>query len=105
VLGSLALLLLYEAKSLLIGEAADPEVVEAIRAAALKHDGVDRVGEVLTVHTSPEMVTCIISADFDDALSARDVERIVFSIEKNVSAEFPMIARIYVRPSDSNDIS
>lgn len=104
VLGALAILLLYEAKSLLIGEAADPEVVEAIRAAALSHDGIERVDEVLTLHSSPEMVTCIISADFDDSISARDVEVLVSAIEKRVASEFPIIARVYVRPSDAKDV-
>ena len=103
VLGALAILLLHEAKSLLIGEAADEEVVEAIRAAALSHDGIERVDEVLTLHSSPEMVTCIISADFDDSISARDVEVLVAAIEAKVASAFPIIARVYVRPSDQKD--
>jgi cation diffusion facilitator family transporter len=98
VLGVLAAVLLFEAKGLLIGEAADPVLVEAIRACALAHKGIDAVHDVMTLHSSPEMVTVIISADFDDAISAREVERIVRDIELQVAAQFPIVARVYVRP-------
>lgn len=101
VLGALALILLYEAKGLLIGESADPQLVAAIRATAAAHTGVVRVHEVLTVHSAPTMVTVIISADFDDTITARDVERIVLAIETDVSSRFPLVARVYVRPRDS----
>ncbi len=103
VLGALALLLLFEAKSLLIGEAADPELVGAINRLAASHAGVVKVHEVLTLHSAPTMVTVIISADFDDTLTARQVERIVASIETQVSQYFPIVARVYVRPCDLQD--
>lgn len=100
VLGVLAILLLYEAKGLLIGESADPKVVEAIAKCAAAHDGIVAVHEVLTLHSSPEMVTVIISADFDDSISARAVEGIVADIERQVAQAFPIVARVYVRPQD-----
>ena len=95
VLGVLAVLLLYEAKGLLIGESADPRVVGAIARCAAAHKGIVAVHEVLTLHSSPEMVTVIISADFDDSISARAVETIVGDIERQVSLSFPIVARVY----------
>ena len=100
----LAVLLLYEAKGLLIGEAADPRVVAAIARCAAAHDGIVSVHEVLTLHSSPEMVTVIISADFDDSISARAVEGIVADIERQVSENFPIVARVYVRPQDQRTL-
>ncbi|MES2147208.1 MAG: cation diffusion facilitator family transporter, partial [Pseudomonadota bacterium] len=55
VLGLTALLLAYESKGLLIGEAADPDLVRALRRLACSKDGVVGVGHVLTVHSSPEI--------------------------------------------------
>ena len=104
VLGVLAVLLLYEAKGLLIGESADPRVVEAIARCAAAHKGIVAVHEVLTLHSSPEMVTVIISADFDDSITARAVETIVADIERQVSLSFPIVARVYVRPQDKRTI-
>ena len=100
VLGMLAGLLLYEAKGLLIGEAADPELVAAIRDCAASHAGIETVHEVMTLHSAPTLVTAIISADFTDTMTARDVERIVAAIERQVAASFPIVARVYVRPQD-----
>ena len=100
VLGVLAALLLYEAKGLLIGEAADPELVARIRSCAEGHTGIEAVHDVMTLHSSPTMVTVIISADFTDTLTARDVERIVAAIESEIATSFPIVARVYVRPQD-----
>ncbi|MEO0032399.1 MAG: hypothetical protein RIS94_2157 [Pseudomonadota bacterium] len=104
VLGVLAVVLLYEAKGLLIGESADPQLVAAIRACAAAHPGIVRVHEVLTLHSAPTMVTTIISADFEDSMTARDVERIVLAIERDVATRYPILSRVYVRPRDSSTI-
>ena len=100
VLGVIAVTLIFEAKGLLIGEAADPELVEAIRSCAQEHPGVRAVHEVLTVHQAPDMVVSVISADFDDAITARAVEQTVRDIEAAVAARFPVVTRVYVRPLD-----
>jgi cation diffusion facilitator family transporter len=98
VLGAMAILLVIEAKSLLIGESADPALVEAIRASAQAHAGVEKVLDVLTVHHAPDQIVAVISADFENHISAADVERIVRDIEAQVAIEFPVVTRLYVRP-------
>ena len=98
ILGVLAVLLLYEAKSLLIGESAHPRLIAAIRNCAAAHHGIVAVHDVMTLHSAPDMVTAIISADFDDKISAREVEGIVAEIERQVAAGFPIVARVFVRP-------
>ncbi len=102
VLGAIAILLLYEAKSLLIGESADPQLVEAISRCAAGHKGIVRIHEVLTLHAAPDQVTAIISADFEDSITARQVEEIVSDIEASVAKAYPIIARVFVRPMDSS---
>jgi cation diffusion facilitator family transporter len=98
VLTAVAIILCIEAKGLLIGESADPALIEALRLSAETHDGVTKVHDVLTVHHAPDQVVSVISADFDDDISAGDVERIVRDIEAKVAADFPIITRLYVRP-------
>jgi cation diffusion facilitator family transporter len=98
VLAAVAIILVVESKGLLIGESADPELVEALRASALSHDGVDAVHDVLTVHHAPDQIVAIISADFDDRISAGEVERIVRDIEAKVAETWPVVTRLYVRP-------
>lgn len=98
VLGVVAILLIVEAKGLLIGESADPALVEALHRTAAGHKGVTRVIDVLTVHHAPEQIVAIIDADFDDDISAGDVERIVRDIEAAVAQRFPVVTRLYIRP-------
>lgn len=104
VLGAIAVMLILEAKGLLIGESADPALIEAIRTCAAGHAGVVAVHEVLTVHQAPDMVLSVISADFDDMISAREVEQTVRDIETAVAHSFPVVTRVYVRPLDRSVI-
>jgi divalent metal cation (Fe/Co/Zn/Cd) transporter len=98
VLAGTAVTLLIEAKGLLIGEAADPALVKALRDCTQSHAGVVAVREVLTVHQAPDMVVSIISADFEDTITARDVEQAVADIERQIAEQFPVVTRVYIRP-------
>jgi cation diffusion facilitator family transporter len=98
ILGFTAFVLAYESKALLIGEAADPELVSGLRTLVEMKQGVTGVGEILTVHSSPDQVTAMLSVDFDDGISARDVERIVCEIENEAELRFPIVHRLYIRP-------
>ncbi len=98
ILGFTAFLLAYESKALLIGEAADPDLVAALRELVVQRDGVTSVGEILTVHSSPDQITAMLSVDFDDHISARQVERLVCEIEHEVAKLYPLVRRLYIRP-------
>ena len=98
ILGVTAALLAKESKALLIGEAADPELVECIRGVAAAHAGIAGVGVVLTVHSAPDQITAMLSADFVDTISAGEVERIVADIEAEVARRWPQVRRMFIRP-------
>jgi cation diffusion facilitator family transporter len=98
ILGLTSLLLAYESKGLLIGEAADPELVEGLRALTSGKEGVVGVGHVLTVHSSPDQITAMLSVDFRDSISAGDVERIVQQVEQEAHAKWPHVRRLFIRP-------
>jgi cation diffusion facilitator family transporter len=101
ILGVTALVLAIESKALLIGEAADPELVASIRAAADMEEGIVGVGHILTVHSSPDQITVIMSADFEDSITAGEVEKIIARIEARVEALWPMVKRLYIRPQQN----
>jgi cation diffusion facilitator family transporter len=98
ILAITAFVLAYESKALLIGEAADPELVAALAALVAARPGVTSVGEVLTVHSSPDQITAMLSVDFDDRISAREVEQMVCEIESEVAERHPLVRRLYIRP-------
>jgi cation diffusion facilitator family transporter len=98
VLASTAVMLIVEAKGLLIGEAADPALVRELRRCIESRPQIVAVRELLTVHQAPEMVVAIIGVDFEDSISARAVEETVASIEREIAAAFPVVTRVYIRP-------
>ncbi len=98
ILGALAILLAIEAKGLLIGESADPELVAGLRAIATRIPGVTSVGEVVTVHHSPDRIVAGIDVDFDNSITGADVEAIVRRIEADVEKDWPAVFRVFVRP-------
>ena len=40
----------------------------------------------------------MMSVDYDDGISAREVEQIVAAIEEEARREWPLVRRLYVRP-------
>jgi cation diffusion facilitator family transporter len=104
ILAVTAFLLAYESKALLIGEAADPELVAALHKMVESRKGVTAVGQVLTVHSAPDQITAMLSVDFDDDITARDVEALVWGIEVEAAKRFPMVRRLYLRPRSPVDL-
>jgi len=103
ILGVIAFFLAYESKALLIGEAADPEMVLALHGMVSAKPGVAAVGEILTMHTAPDQIIAMLSVDFVDEIPAREVERLVCEIENETAAQFPAVRRLYIRPNSPVD--
>lgn len=103
ILAVTSCLLAYESKALLIGEAADPVLVAALHDMVVAKKGVTAVGQVLTVHSAPDQITAMLSVDFDDNITARDVEALVWGIEVEAAERFPMVRRLYLRPRSPVD--
>jgi divalent metal cation (Fe/Co/Zn/Cd) transporter len=98
ILGLTALLLAYESKGLLIGEAANPELARGLRELVSGKPGVVGVGNILTVHSSPDQVTAMINVDFDNKMLAGKVERIVQDLEVEARERWPYVRWLFIRP-------
>ena len=98
LLAIVAGLLAREAKGLLIGESADPELIAGIWAALEGRREVTAVNHVRTVHTSPAAVFAAISVDFDDALRMGAAETLIEGMETDLKQAFPQLTSIYIRP-------
>ncbi len=98
ILGMTALLLAYESKGLLIGESASREVVRGLRELACSKRGVVGVGHVITVHSAPDEITAMLNVDFDNKITAGEVEKIVSEVETEAHARWPELGRIFIRP-------
>jgi cation diffusion facilitator family transporter len=98
ILAITAFVLAYESKGLLIGEAADPDLVRDLRDLACSKRGIVGVGHVLTVHSSPDQITAMMNVDFDNDISAGEVERIVREVETEAHSHWPEVQRLFIRP-------
>ncbi|ARF55596.1 cation diffusion facilitator family transporter [Streptomyces gilvosporeus] len=94
----IALVLAAETKSLLLGEAAGPEQVAAIRAAIVDGEGVTRVIHMRTLHLGPEelLVAAKIAVAHDD--TAAEVAKAIDAAEVRVRAAVPIARVIYLEP-------
>jgi cation diffusion facilitator family transporter len=100
VLAGVAAFMSLETKSLLIGEAASPEVVAGVRrlieAEAAASGAIKRVHAIRTMHLGPEDVLLTARIDFDDAVSAARVEGIVGELERTIKARYPEIRQLFL---------
>jgi divalent metal cation (Fe/Co/Zn/Cd) transporter len=88
--------LAYESKSLLVGEAADPALVEAVRRIALADPVVVGLGQVLTMHLGPDEVLLNIEVQFTPGLPAEEIHAAIHRIEEQISGPFPEVNRVFV---------
>jgi cation diffusion facilitator family transporter len=91
-----ALWLAYESRSLLVGEAADPELVAAIREIALADPAVVGLGAVLTMHLGPQEVLLNIEVQFKPGLAVEEVHAAIHRIETHINGPFPEVSRVFV---------
>ena len=96
ILGATAFWLAWETKSLLIGESAQPEVVDGVRELAEHVPGIERVGEVLTLHMGPEFILVTVSADFRDDLRAGEMEAAVAALSGAIKGRWPRVKKVFV---------
>jgi cation diffusion facilitator family transporter len=98
ILGLVAMLLAREAKGLLIGERANPHVVETVRGIVAAHPAVSAVNHVRTIHTAPDAIFVAVSADFVDTVTMGDGETIIEEMEDRLREAVPTLSSIYIRP-------
>jgi len=98
VLAGTSTLLLRESKSLLIGERADGELVRSLLDIANAACGNSRANGVLTLHLAPDQVMAAMSFEFDDALTAPQIEQMIADIERRIRDAHPEVTTLFVKP-------
>lgn len=96
ILAFTAAWLAYETKGLLIGESADREVVDGIRSIAASPPGIVRVNEALTLHMGPSFILVNLSLDFENRMTAMEVEQTISEINGAIKSRFPRVKRVFI---------
>ncbi|TGQ50894.1 cation transporter [Mesorhizobium sp. M1C.F.Ca.ET.193.01.1.1] len=98
ILGATAIFLARESKGLLLGEPASPEVQKKVLAIAEQDPAVQRANGILSVHIGPEEIVAGLSIEFEDHLTAPEIEACVERLEARLKTDMPEIARLFVKP-------
>jgi len=96
ILGTVAVVLAFECKGLLIGESASDDVIDGIYAIVAEDPGIIGVNELLTMHMGPRDILVNVSLDFADNLKAAEVENAITLFETQIKNRFPDVKRVFI---------
>ena len=98
LLGAIAITLAVEMKSLLIGEAASPAVIDKIRTAMESAGTVNKVIHMRTQHLGPDELLVGAKLEFDNGLDFRELAAAIDTVEASVREVVPEAEVIYLEP-------
>ncbi len=103
VLAIVAFVLARISRGLLLGEAAIPSSVEAIRAAINSHPNVNQVVDLLTMHMAPKQILVNAHVNLNADLAGNDVVRTVAEIEERIKQAEPKVDMIFLEAASLTD--
>jgi divalent metal cation (Fe/Co/Zn/Cd) transporter len=96
LLACVAVLLIREARGLLIGEGIRPDTAAAIRELIGRHALVRQVGRLLSMYIGPDEVLLTTDVEFDPKASAAGIAAAVSELETEIHERYDKITRIYI---------
>jgi cation diffusion facilitator family transporter len=97
LLGAIAVLLIVETKSLLIGEGASEQLLRAI-VSELESGDVERVIHIRTQYLGPDELLVAAKIAVVGSLTVTDLARVIDEAERRVRARVPSVRLIYLEP-------
>ncbi|MGR6036354.1 MAG: cation diffusion facilitator family transporter [Candidatus Nitrosoglobus sp.] len=96
ILATVASMLAYETRGLLIGESADPHIVASIHNLVEQDPAVERVRQPLTIHLGPRNILLTLNVQFHSTLSADEVAATINRLEKAIRRQHPIVRQIFL---------
>jgi cation diffusion facilitator family transporter len=96
VLAVVAFMLGRSSRRLLIGEAATPKSVAAIKSAIESHPNVNEVVELLTMHLAPKQILVNAHINLRDELETDEIEQTIREIEEAIKRVEPKADKIFL---------
>jgi len=107
LLGAVAIFMSVEVRSLIIGEAASPDVIQDIRAAIAAERGIGRpiraINEIRAMHLGPADILVAASVDFEDGETAASIEAATSRVERAIKASHPSVRRFFMEGQSARD--
>jgi cation diffusion facilitator family transporter len=95
LLMSVAFLLAFNTKGLLLGEGADAAMLADIRRRVESDSTVERVTEILTMYMGPYEVLVNLGVSFNPTITAEQMHEAIHRIERDIQGTYPECTRIY----------
>ena len=95
LLCTIATVMVYESRGLLIGEGVDREMLKKLRTIVENDGDVAHVQHLHTIYQSPNSVLLVIELRFKDSISAVDVRNAVRRLEANIQQHYPEIKYVF----------
>ena len=96
VLAVVAFVLARTSRGLLLGEAASPKVLQAIKQAIESHPNVESVVELLTMHLAPKQILINAHISLRDGLVTDEIERTIEEVEELIKRAEPKVEMIFL---------
>ena len=96
LLAGVAVVLVSQSRSLLIGEGVRPETAREIRRLALAQTSVREVGRVLSMYIGPDDVLVTVDLDFNEGTATGSAAATIAVIQRQVRERYPMIKRLFI---------
>ena len=90
-------LLLRETKSLLLGEPADPALLEKIRALAQAEASIVRTAPPLSSYLSPHEILVVLRVEFAPELPARQLTQAVEQLQAAIQVAHPDVQHVFIQ--------
>jgi cation diffusion facilitator family transporter len=96
VLAVVAFVLARTSRGLLLGEAASPKVLQAIKQAIESHPNVESVVELLTMHLAPKQILINAHISLRDGLVTDEIERTIEEVEELIKRAEPKVEMMFL---------
>jgi divalent metal cation (Fe/Co/Zn/Cd) transporter len=93
---SVAFLLAFETKELLLGEGVDAETLADIRRRIESDAAVDCAGDILTMYMGPYELLVNLGVGFKPGTTAEQMHAAILRIEADLLGRYPECTRVYI---------
>jgi cation diffusion facilitator family transporter len=98
ILCAVAIFMGNETRSLLLGESADPKLIQKISNIFVEEDSINRMIYIKSLQLGPEDIMVSVKVEFNHRLNAREISNLINGIEKEIRTKFPDVKTIFVEP-------
>ncbi|HKU76891.1 MAG TPA: cation transporter, partial [Pyrinomonadaceae bacterium] len=104
VLAIVAFVLARSSRGLLLGEAANPKVVAAIKQAIESHPNAERVCELLTMHLAPKQILINAHVRLKPDLRTDEIVKSIEEIEVRIKSAEPKVEMIFLEAARDDQV-